>query len=169
MKYNAKNSYAEYKGYTNGTGRSPPGAVSHPTLVSYMLLRSSLISPGGKVARPFPMEVTNFGAAIAVVGTNTYYGFSNDLDLVQSTKFKNLAFIAIQLLQKHRGQEYVSLKNYRGTGKKPSKADLVMDMLDAYAPDNEESDDVDPGAAQVFRNLKYKAALFFLFDKYVVL
>lgn len=56
----------------------------------------------GKVSRLFPLEGANFGAAMNVVGTNTYYGFSNDLELVRSTKFKNLAYIAITLLQKQR-------------------------------------------------------------------
>lgn len=101
----------------------------------------------GRVARLFPMEVDNYGVAVQTVGSNTFYGFSADLDVVRSTKFKNLAYIAITLLQKHRGQEYGSLKHYQGVIKKPSKADLVKDMLDAYAPDNEELDEIGAGVA----------------------
>lgn len=108
----------------------------------------------GKVARLFPLEVANYGVAVNTVGSNTYYGFSADLDVVRSTKFMNLAYIAISLLQKHRGQEYGSLKYYQGVIKKPSKADLVKDMLDAYAPDNKEIDEIEAGVAQIFRNAR---------------
>lgn len=108
----------------------------------------------GRVARLFPREIDNYGVAVTTVGSNTFYGFSANLDVVRSTKFKNLAYIAINLLQKHRGQEYGSLKYYQGEINKPSKADLVKDMLDAYAPDNEEADEVEAGVAQIFRNAK---------------
>lgn len=58
----------------------------------------------------FPQEWNNFTRAVQVVNNNPYYGYRKDLGVVKSTLYKNLSYIAKELLIKVGGQQ--SLTQY---------------------------------------------------------
>lgn len=75
----------------------------------------------------YPDEWPNFQQAIDVVQDNPWYGFSHDLGIVSSTKYKNISYVAAkELLIKVNGK--MSVRAYAGWTAR-AKYQSVVDMM----------------------------------------
>lgn len=79
-----------------------------------------------RISQLYPDEWQNFSAAVALVGNNVWYGFKKDLGIVSSTKYKNLTYVAKELLIKVNGE--ATLRNYAGWTRR-AKYQAVVDQL----------------------------------------
>ncbi|QPB73973.1 glycoprotein [Hymenopteran chu-related virus OKIAV147] len=86
--------------------------------------------PWARVAGLYPVDVENFIAAEAVVAGNQYFGFARDLGVVRSTKYKNLAWLAKELLVRIKGE--TSLTKYKGWVAVPAYPDVINGIIDDY-------------------------------------
>jgi len=68
-------------------------------------------------------EITKYHAAAILVNGNRYYGFKKDLGAAKSTNYKNLGWVANELLLRCNGE--VSLKGYHGWIRVPTKAAIA--------------------------------------------
>ncbi|EYC23204.1 hypothetical protein Y032_0015g2519 [Ancylostoma ceylanicum] len=79
---------------------------------------------------PYSSELAALKNAMDVVGDNRYYGFRKDLGNAKSTLYKNLAYIAKELLIKVNGE--IALGRYAGFPRRPAQAPIVNSMIEAY-------------------------------------
>lgn len=86
-------------------------------------------------------DVVAFGLAVTAVNGNPYYGYRRDLGPAKSTNFKNLAWVAKELLIKARGE--TGLAKYKGWVRSPKSQGTLVDMITDYI--NQRDDEVDPG------------------------
>lgn len=82
------------------------------------------------IQRMFPVEWNRFLAAVAAVGNNPYYGFNTNLEVVKSTNYKSLAFVAKELLIRAGGMS--ALKAYGGFPRNIPNEQQVMNMIRDY-------------------------------------
>lgn len=80
----------------------------------------------GRIREIYGDEWANFTTAVQTVGENHWYGFRKDLSIVASTKYKNLSYVAKELLTKVNGES--SLKNYGGWTRR-AKYQGTVDLL----------------------------------------
>lgn len=84
----------------------------------------------GRIAQLYPDEWANFQAAVIAVGNNVWYGFRHDLGPVASTKYKNVSYVAKELLIKVNGE--ASLRTYAGWTKRAKFQDVVDTLIANY-------------------------------------
>lgn len=96
--------------------------------------------PWHKVKALLTSDWTNFMIACEEIKGNPYFGFRNDLSSVRSTKYKNLAWVAKELLIEYNGEKN-TLKNYMGWTKQPIFQDELRKLIDAYG--EEQKKDLD--------------------------
>lgn len=83
-----------------------------------------------KIKALFPGEFAAFDTARAAVGNNVWYGFRHDLGPVKSTLYKNLAYVAKELLIKIDGKG--TLNQYRGWTNAPKYRAILDTMIADY-------------------------------------
>lgn len=83
-----------------------------------------------RVINLFPQEWDNFVKAVAAVGTNTFYGFKKDLGVVRSTMYKNLGYVAKELMVKVSGD--APLNFYAGWTRMPAFRTIIDQMVVDY-------------------------------------
>lgn len=83
-----------------------------------------------RVADILVPEMDNFNAAVQAVGDNKWYGFNKDLGVAKSTRFKNLTWVAKELLMKIGGE--ASLGQYAGWTRRAKNQATLDAMIAAY-------------------------------------
>lgn len=78
----------------------------------------------------FPGEATAIQNAIAAIGDNAYYGYVQDTSVIKSTNYKNVAWVAKELLIKLGGNH--SLTHYRGWTRTPMYRVALDTLIDNY-------------------------------------
>lgn len=86
--------------------------------------------PWRSLADLFPSEIVTVETAIRAVDNNPYIGFKTSLGEIDSTKYKNVAWVAKELLIRLNGKN--SLKMYKGWTRLPANAPKLEAMLNAY-------------------------------------
>lgn len=84
----------------------------------------------GQACALFPNEATAAAAAFDLIGGNPYYGFTSNMEGVASNRYKNLAFIAKEVLIRYHGE--TDLRNYAGFPKAPMYPDKVERLFTDY-------------------------------------
>lgn len=79
-----------------------------------------------RILEMYTDEWDNFEAAVEAVGNNVWYEFRRDRGPVISTKYKNLSYVAKELLIKVNGES--SLRNYAGWTRR-AKYQAIVDQL----------------------------------------
>ncbi|WKY02148.1 hypothetical protein Q1695_015845 [Nippostrongylus brasiliensis] len=79
---------------------------------------------------PYASEMAVLKHAIEVVGDNRYYGYRKDLGDARGTLYKNLSYVAKELLIKVNGE--TALRRYAGFPRRPAQASIVNSMIEAY-------------------------------------
>lgn len=70
-----------------------------------------------------PQEFINFKTALQAVGDNPYYGYSSSLDLVKAANFRNLGYLAKELLVKLNNEGHMNFN--RVFEASPDKARII--------------------------------------------
>lgn len=83
-----------------------------------------------ELADMFPAEMQAAGSAITAVEENPYIGFKSNLGEMASTKYKNLAWVAKELLIRIDGKG--SLKSYKGWTRTPANASKLETWIEEY-------------------------------------
>ncbi|AJG39062.1 putative nucleoprotein [Wenzhou crab virus 2] len=83
-----------------------------------------------RVINLFPQEWDNFVNAVTAVGANTFYGFKKDLGVVRSTMYKNLGYVAKELMVKVSGD--APLNFYAGWTRIPAFRTIIDQMVVDY-------------------------------------
>nr|WPV62240.1 MAG: nucleocapsid protein [Wenzhou rodent chuvirus 1] len=96
------------------------GLTDHPTFPWDQLL----------ALPPYNSEMSALKHAVEVVGDNKYYGFRRDLGDAKGTLYKNLSYVAKELLIKVNGE--TKLSQYAGFPRVPAQGPIVRAMIDAY-------------------------------------
>ncbi len=91
--------------------------------------------PWARVCALFPGEAQAATEAFRVIGDNPYYGFTSTMEGVASIRYKNLAYVAKEVLIRYLGES--DLKNYAGFPRTPMYPDRVAAIFDAYRADEE--------------------------------
>ena len=99
--------------------------------------------PWHKVWSLYHDEMTNFAAAVAVVNGNKYYGFAKDLGVAKSTKYKDVAWIAKELLIRLNGE--VSLTRYGGWPRVPKFHEAAKLMIATFIASEQDRLQADEG------------------------
>lgn len=79
-----------------------------------------------RIVQLYPDEWANLITAVDTVGNNVWYGFKKQLGIVSSTKYKNIAYVAKELLIRINGES--SLRTYAGWVRR-AKYQAVVDAL----------------------------------------
>ncbi|QBP37029.1 putative coat protein [Lampyris noctiluca chuvirus-like virus 1] len=87
----------------------------------------------GRIRQLYFDEWTNFEQAVALVGNNEWYGFRKELGIVSSTKYKNLSYVAKELLLKVNGE--ASLRSYAGWTRRARFQGVVDTLVATYETD----------------------------------
>lgn len=82
----------------------------------------------------YPNDANHFFKAANIIGGNMFYGFSQNMSEFRSTRYKNIAYVAITLLKKLRSAEYGSLDQYRGIPASPDRADIINPIINGFRP-----------------------------------
>jgi len=88
----------------------------------------------GEASRYIPVDFQRFNIAVGLVQGNQYYGFRRDLGDAAHTKYKSLAWLAVQLLIRYKGAEYGSLRQYRGVTRTPDRQAELQALIDGFVP-----------------------------------
>lgn len=106
-------------------------------MTSYWCIRTAVSLfgnfPWPALSALIPDDFVAFNVAVRLVGNNEYYGFNPDLGNAAHTKYKSLAWTAIQLLIRFRAAQYGSLANYAGRGR-PDRQVEIDALIEAYVP-----------------------------------
>lgn len=86
--------------------------------------------PWARVCALYPNEVQAATNAFNLIGDNPYYGFTSSMEAVASNKYKNLAYVAKEVLIKYLGDS--DLKQYAGFPRTPLYPDRVTAIFDDY-------------------------------------
>lgn len=86
-----------------------------------------------RIQSMFPDEWSNFTTAVRTVGDNVWYGYKKDIGVASSTKFKNIAYVAKDLMIKVSGE--TALSYYAGWVRR-AKYQSAVDILIATYEDN---------------------------------
>lgn len=102
------------------------------------------------VAGLFPAEMVAATEAIQKVKANPYVGYTASIGSFASSKYRNLAWVAKELLIRAHGES--GLKNYNGWTKRPAQHERLTTMIDGYL-DAESQRPVAPDQGAVDRML----------------
>lgn len=91
--------------------------------------------PWNQVMALFPGEMEAVDEAYIAIGQDPYYGFLDDLGPAKSTRYKNVAWLAKELLIKKGAEGANFLKNYGGWIKHPARKDQLMGLIEMYEGD----------------------------------
>uniref|UniRef100_A0A8D8W6Q7 Uncharacterized protein n=1 Tax=Cacopsylla melanoneura TaxID=428564 RepID=A0A8D8W6Q7_9HEMI len=86
--------------------------------------------PWHRIAVLFPRDWANYQLALTAIGNNVYYGFRRDLGPAKSTGFRNLTYVATQLLIKCGGE--TNLRSHGGLPTTCSNKPQTSAILEAY-------------------------------------
>lgn len=86
--------------------------------------------PWANITNAFNNEMNNFTAAVAAVGNDQYYGFGTNIEAVKSTLFKNIGYVAKELLI--RGNSERSLTLYQGWTRNPPHKAALDTLITTY-------------------------------------
>jgi hypothetical protein len=123
-------------------------------------------------AHLLPGQFENFAQARARVAGNPYYGFARELGPVKSTKYKGLAYVAVQLLRRIAGER--SLARYAGIGPNtpiPNKArldELIAEYVEHYYDvpgENADGEEIIPRAQAAEENLPQRERRLYRFAR----
>lgn len=95
---------------TTITQASWAGLTTMTVIGRAMVLFASF--PWPNITNAFRNEMGNFLAAVTAVGDNRYYGFGTNVEAVKSTLFKNLGYVAKELLVRGNNERSLSLYQY---------------------------------------------------------
>lgn len=96
------------------------GLTDHPTFPWDQLIELS----------PYRSEMEALTNAVKAVGDNKYYGFRKDLGPAKGTLYKNLSYVAKELLIKVNGE--TALNRYAGFPRIPAQGPIVKSMIESY-------------------------------------
>lgn len=82
------------------------------------------------VAAMFPAEFDAIDAAFVAIGDNLYYGYKKNNHATKSTLYKNVAWVAKELLIRKGGN--ASLIRYKGWTRNPERSNQLNMMIDNY-------------------------------------
>lgn len=88
-----------------------------------------------------PQEFINYKAAIVAVGGNAYYGYSESLDLVKAANFRNLGYLAKELLVKLNNEGHLNYNKVFEKG--PDKARIIDKVVARYILETEQQGDIE--------------------------
>lgn len=110
--------------------------VAYTGLTAAMVIKDALRKyptfPWAPLTALFPEEILACTAAINQARANPYIGFKTNLGDIASTKYKNVAWVAKEVLVRYDGQS--ALRNYGGWAKVPkekAKLELLFDRFEA--------------------------------------
>lgn len=83
-----------------------------------------------RIANLYPAEWSIFMGAVGDVGTNVFYGYKKDLGRVRSTMYKNLGYVAKELMVKVSGDAPLNL--YAGWTRNPAFRTIIDAMVTDY-------------------------------------
>lgn len=83
-----------------------------------------------RVCALYPNEVQAATNAFALIGDNPYYGFTSTMEGVASNRYKNLAYVAKEVLIRYMGDS--DLRQYAGFPRTPLYPDRVAAIFDDY-------------------------------------
>lgn len=114
-------------------------------MTSYWAIWDALSSyqnfPWADAAKMIPQDFAKYLEAVALVGSNEYYGFNEDLGSAKHTFFPSLSWLACKLLMKCDPPGYEALSRYRGISKPPKRQEGLQEMIDDYNPSLEDAGD----------------------------
>lgn len=85
--------------------------------------------PWKKVAAMFPGEAANLSEGLELVKDDKYYGFKENLGKAAGTNFKNIAYVAKELMLKQGGDDNKALRYYAGWTRNPVAKTQLDDMV----------------------------------------
>lgn len=88
-----------------------------------------------------PGELMAFESAMEIVGSNSYYGYSKDLSAVKAARYRNLGYLAKELLTRCDGKTHLS--SNRAFDKKPTRAALLDKIIEMYVKARNDEGEVD--------------------------
>ncbi|ALP32030.1 putative nucleoprotein [Imjin River virus 1] len=86
--------------------------------------------PWARVCALYPNEVQAATNAFTLIGDNPYYGFTSTMEGVASNRYKNLAYVAKEVLIRYLGDS--DLRQYAGFPRTPLYPDRVAAIFDDY-------------------------------------
>lgn len=89
----------------------------------------------GRVVSILPDEAKAVEKAFQVVGADKYYGFRRDYGAASSTLYRSFSWVAKELLLKHGGPDFDSLRDYKGWATKPLHQQALKELVDAFTPE----------------------------------
>lgn len=107
-------------------------------MTSYWLIWDAISAyPGfswADVAVIIPQDFAKYAEAVAIVGTNQYYGFDQDLGAAKHTNYLSLSLVACKLLLKCDPPNYSSLTRYSGLPPHPKGEEEITLLTERYQP-----------------------------------
>lgn len=91
----------------------------------------------GRIVQIFQQEWASVEVAMNDVGNNKWYGFKHNLGRVASTRYKNVAYVAKELLIKVNGE--ASLRSYDGWTRRAKYQAVLDTMIADYKNEKTES------------------------------
>lgn len=98
-----------------------------------------------------PGQFDNFAVALGLIGDNPYYGYNSDLRAAKSTNYKDLAWVAKELLIRIDGQN--TLTNYQGWTANPRNRGQLDELINNYANRPADPANVVPIDPAILRNI----------------
>jgi len=102
--------------------------------------------PWNQVAHLFPTEMANIQAAFVAVGTNQYYGYRRNLGAARGSLFKNIAWVAKELLVRKGG--YSSLAHSKSFVRRPSEMTRLNEIINNFIDTQNQEPTAEQLAAQ---------------------
>lgn len=99
----------------------------------------------GRVVSILPEEAKAVEKAFQAVGADKYYGFRRDYGAASSTLYRSFSWVAKELLLKHGGPDFESLRDYKGWASKPLHQQALKELVDAFIPEVATDADQDTG------------------------
>lgn len=87
-----------------------------------------------------PQEFINYKTALTAVGDNPYYGYSTSLELVKAANFRNLGYLAKELLVKLNNEGHLNYNKVFEAS--PDKARIIDKVVARYILEVEKLGDV---------------------------
>jgi hypothetical protein len=87
----------------------------------------------GKMNQFYPGELQRVLDAAEAIGDNRYFGFKSSMGIVASANYKNLAYVAKELLHAHGGPDFSTVKQYQGWTRNPKFKAEVDALVAAFA------------------------------------
>uniref|UniRef100_A0A8D8TWM4 Nucleoprotein n=1 Tax=Cacopsylla melanoneura TaxID=428564 RepID=A0A8D8TWM4_9HEMI len=108
--------------------------VSGSGITAYLLIGRAMTVyqnfPWHRIAVLFPRDWANYQLALTAIGNNVYYGFRRDLGPAKYTGFRNLTYVATQLLIKCGGE--TNLRSHGGLPTTCNNKPQTSAILEAY-------------------------------------